>query len=189
LGRPARTRWLNSCIALAGLSRWPGLVFRAHYGEAQGQDHRPRGRRIGRGSRQAVPVAGTWRRVTRLDRHVDHGRGRQKAALLFGNLWTYFFPLANGGQKRSWSARSATRLASSGGQRRTGAVIRGHNPVALAACAPRSPSALAAYRGQRRTKWRRGISGLTIVEAGWYARCNIIRHLARVRARGLMTSD
>ena len=59
-------------------------------------------------------------------------------------------------KKSSWSARSAACLATSGGQRRTGAVIRGHNPVALAACAPRSPSALAAYRGQRRTKWRRG---------------------------------
>ena len=38
--------------------------------------------------------------------------------------------LANGGQK------SALALASSGGQRRTEAVIRGQNPVAVAACSP-----------------------------------------------------
>src|SRR5438552_13161895 len=42
-------------------------------------------------------------------------------------------------KKRSWSAKSAACLGGFRGQRRTGAVIRGHNPVALAACSPRPP--------------------------------------------------
>src|SRR5438128_12109613 len=62
-------------------------------------------------------------------------------------------------KKRSWSAKSAACLGGFRGQRRTGTVIRGHNPVALVACSPRSPSGLAAYRGQRRTNGEEGSRG------------------------------
>src|SRR5207253_27112 len=60
--------------------------------------------------------------------------------------------LAIGGQNRSWPARIAACSGAPRGQRRTGAVIDGQNPLAPAACPPTSPSALAAYPGQGRTK-------------------------------------
>jgi hypothetical protein len=62
-------------------------------------------------------------------------------------------------KKRSCPPRALLALASSCGQRRTEAVIRGHNPVALALVRQEPPSELAAYPGQRRTKWRRGSRG------------------------------
>src|SRR5438132_11155050 len=68
--------------------------------------------------------------------------------------------LANGGQNALLSARSAACFgellrprADRGGHTRTKAVAR-------SACSPRPPNELAAYRGQERTKWRGGGSGL-----------------------------
>ena len=65
-------------------------------------------------------------------------------------------------KKRSCLPRALLVLANSCGQMRTGAVISGQNLFLLAACPPRSPSALAAYPGQGRTKWRRGTAGGTV---------------------------
>jgi hypothetical protein len=94
--------------------------------------------------------------------------------------WDKNVALANGGQKASSSAKSRCLPwrppAAKDGQRRSYA----DKTVLLWPLVRRSPpNELAAYRGQRRTKWRRGDSGLMIV----------IRHSASVRARRLMTSD
>jgi hypothetical protein len=69
--------------------------------------------------------------------------------------------LANGGQKALLVRQNAACFGELPRPKTDGGGHTRTQPVALAACPPRPPHGLAAYRGQRRTKWRREDRGPT----------------------------